>query len=343
MARKSGTERTMEEIKKELKPFADIYKSLDKAVRKAELEDRKRKLDKNRPPTISEMIYNSIDNKIREYDKKKELKKQNEARNQIIYKCSNCGTEIKPTAIICPNCGARFDRERTEIYNCSYCHKRVNKNDTKCPHCGAMFVKEKSMTPERKKLIDTLQSDIMRKDFEKLTKEELAEEIKSIRNTINDIINRVDEYLSKKQNELNERKYNTYKNKIKDCNKKLDSIEKRVDSGLNKEKSKIEYNKTVAIYHLLNKLHREMIGAIEAKPVSVSTIYNKSANIEKEYTEEEYYEEEPYSNQKQSNHDIVYDELEDYQKREVDGGNYDSYNFEEEELEEDDYFYEDDE
>ena len=27
MPRKSGTERTMEEIKKELKPFVDIYKS----------------------------------------------------------------------------------------------------------------------------------------------------------------------------------------------------------------------------------------------------------------------------------------------------------------------------
>ena len=41
--------------------------------------------------------------------------------------------------------------------------------------------------------------------------------------------------------------------------------------------------------------------------------------------------------------DIVYDELEDYQKKEVKNNNYDSYNFEEDELEEDDYYNEDDE
>ena len=40
--------------------------------------------------------------------------------------------------------------------------------------------------------------------------------------------------------------------------------------------------------------------------------------------------------------DIVYRELEDWQKKEVDEGRYDSYNFEEEELEEDDYYSEDD-
>ncbi len=36
-------------------------------------------------------------------------------------------------------------------------------------------------------------------------------------------------------------------------------------------------------------------------------------------------------------------ELEDWQKEEIKNGNYDSWNFEEEELEEDDYYYEDDE
>ena len=44
----------------------------------------------------------------------------------------------------------------------------------------------------------------------------------------------------------------------------------------------------------------------------------------------------------EDNNDIVYNELEDWQKREVDEGDYDSYNFEEDELEEDDYYYEDD-
>ena len=48
------------------------------------------------------------------------------------------------------------------------------------------------------------------------------------------------------------------------------------------------------------------------------------------------------SNDKKVKKDIVYDELEEWQKDEVKKGNYDSYNFEEEELEEDDYYSEDD-
>lgn len=53
-----------------------------------------------------------------------------------------------------------------------------------------------------------------------------------------------------------------------------------------------------------------------------------------------------YDNKKSKNRskkDIVYKELDDWQKKEVNEGNYDSYNFEEEELEEDDYYNEDDE
>jgi len=45
---------------------------------------------------------------------------------------------------------------------------------------------------------------------------------------------------------------------------------------------------------------------------------------------------------KQKENNIVYNELEDWQKNEVDNGNYDETSFEEEELEEDDYYSEDD-
>lgn len=45
---------------------------------------------------------------------------------------------------------------------------------------------------------------------------------------------------------------------------------------------------------------------------------------------------------KQKENKIVYNELEDWQKKKVDKGNYDETSFEEEELEDDDYYSEDD-
>ena len=45
---------------------------------------------------------------------------------------------------------------------------------------------------------------------------------------------------------------------------------------------------------------------------------------------------------KQKSDDIVYKELEDWQKKEVDNDNYDETSFEEDELEDDDYYSEDD-
>ena len=45
----------------------------------------------------------------------------------------------------------------------------------------------------------------------------------------------------------------------------------------------------------------------------------------------------------QDEEDEVYNNLEDWQKEEVKKGNQDSFNFEEEDLEEDDYYNEDDE
>lgn len=45
---------------------------------------------------------------------------------------------------------------------------------------------------------------------------------------------------------------------------------------------------------------------------------------------------------KQKENNIVYDELEDWQKKEVEKGNYAETSFEEDELEEDDYYSEDD-
>ncbi|MBP3799692.1 MAG: OadG family protein [Bacilli bacterium] len=74
----------------------------------------------------------------------------------------------------------------------------------------------------------------------------------------------------------------------------------------------------------------------------IKWIYNKNKNKDSSKTTNV---KEKVSTDKSSNKkdDIVYDSLEDWQKKEVDEGNYDSYNFEEEELEEDDYYNEDDE
>lgn len=75
----------------------------------------------------------------------------------------------------------------------------------------------------------------------------------------------------------------------------------------------------------------------------IKWIYNKNKNKDNTKVKEKCKKEKVATN-KSSNkkeEDIVYDSLEDWQKEEVDEGNYDSYNFEEEELEEDDYYNED--
>ena len=43
MTRKSGTEQTMREIKRELKPFTDFFDELDKAAKRAEREKQYKK------------------------------------------------------------------------------------------------------------------------------------------------------------------------------------------------------------------------------------------------------------------------------------------------------------
>ena len=75
------------------------------------------------------------------------------------------------------------------------------------------------------------------------------------------------------------------------------------------------------------------------EPTEKQKLYKKQdKNIKKKDIEKQTKEDNYTSYTKD---DIVYDSLEDWQKKEVDNGGYDSTSFEEEDLEEDDYYFED--
>lgn len=64
-------------------------------------------------------------------------------------KCKKCGTELKPNAKFCPECGQRADEavvEKTVVEpqtkQCPSCHETLPEDVTFCPECGYQFKQE---------------------------------------------------------------------------------------------------------------------------------------------------------------------------------------------------------
>ena len=252
----------------------------------------------------------------------------------------------------CPVCEAQFIEETLEkTYMCSNCHKLFKDNDkTKCPNCGAWFIEEKQISNEKKELLNNLNKHIMKENFNYMTQEELADEIKEVIKTIKENINNVKNYISNTE-EIDPKKINSYKNKINKSLEKVNRIENKINKGINKQESLIEYNKIITLYNEINKLHKTIIDGVTAELKQVGRVYkSKNADIisnditkgYNNYIDNEEYNNKQYEYNDNDNDSIVYKELEDWQQKEVDNGNYDETAFEEEELEEDDYYYEDD-
>jgi len=90
----------------------------------------------------------------------------------------------------------------------------------------------------------------------------------------------------------------------------------------------------IAMMEEFEKAQKAMKGLSNTLEQTTNTIEQTEKNHNSTIEEDNY--------TSHTNDDIVYDSLEDWQKKEVDEGNYDSTSFEEEDLEEDDYYYEDD-
>ena len=399
MVYKSGTEKDISEIKKQLKPILEIpndldklsknldkinkYKEREKAYKKQQMEIKLKKWDDR---------LNWLTEKINNYKEKKNIGKM----NNVVYICGNCNTEVNEKAKYCPKCGSEFVKKEKHTntgkphesktnYYCDKCGNEVSKDATKCNKCNAQFIDEKVPTTfmcgnchnvikktdkcprcgawfvdhniddDKKTLLKELDKKVRKDNWEKLTKEELAAEIKNIISIMNNNYKEVKKYVSKKSNEFEVRKFIAYQNKIDNLNKKATNIEKKIEKGLNKANSLIEYNKLLSIYTQSIKIHKEMIGGvtvelkvtgyeIRSKNASIISKSKDEGIIDNEYhsSSSNYDDEYVGDSDKKNNEDIVYNELEDWQKGEVEAGNYDSYNFEEDELEEDDYYYEDD-
>jgi|GEM_PF-2088966 len=89
-----------------------------------------------------------------------------EARNQAIFLCSNCGAFLSPDAEVCPVCGATVysvDEEEEEnegpeqsdsgdeegsLYMCPVCGAFISPDSSSCPHCGAVFEGEEALYDE---------------------------------------------------------------------------------------------------------------------------------------------------------------------------------------------------
>ena len=371
MAYKSQTEKTMKEIKKELKPFVDIFKSIDKYSRIQKRNKIKKEIYKQYQKEQREIRFQKLENninwltdKINEHNKKKNFDNNKINTNDNYsnlektsikngYYCDKCGNEVSKDSIKCNNCNAQFIDERIPTtFMCSNCHNLI-KESKKCPRCGAWFV-DSNMDDDKKNLLKKLDQNVRKDNWQKLTKEELADEIKNIIIIMNNNYKDVKKYVSKKSNEFEVKSFISYQNKIDNLNKKVNNIEQNIEKGLNKSDSLKEYSKLIEIYSQSIKLHKGMIGGILAELKATGfEIRSKNASIVSGHEEKEIINNEDYSqlsnnieyeekNNNVMDNDIVYRELEDWQKREVDENDYDSYNFEEEELEDDDYYYEDD-
>ncbi len=335
MAYKSQTEKTIKEIKKQFQPFVDIHKEIKRFTREQERINRKRKIYEQYKKQQREIKLQKWENrinwladKINEHKQKKKFGKTNSITNNIIYRCNECGTEFKENANYCPGCGCKFENVKNNNQINEVSHKERNNQNNKGSH-----VKEK--------LLEKTKINI-KKDVKKYSRENIVEEINDIIKLVNDNYNEVVDYVQNRLSNFDEREFSIFKSMYEHIFGWIEEVEKDLKRYSSKEQAKESYRKINMIYKRSCELNE---GILNKEKIDDTKEKIKRNAIPTESRDEEYsydYNEDDENLEDIKNNDIVYRELEDWQQREVDEGNYDSYNFEEDELEEDDYYYEDD-
>ena len=312
---RKGTDVTFAWLKKEMRDWEKFHRSMSKLSRDIDkyqkYKERQRIYEKQQKEIRLQKWENRINmlaDKINEHNKKKNFGKQSD----IIYKCGNCNAEIKETDKYCPKCG------------CEFVSNENNKS-------------KNELLPEKEKLLEKTKI-ILKKDVKKYSREDIVKEINHIIKITNDNYNDVMDYINKRKNYFDKIDYKTFIGTSNVLFGRIEEVEKDLERYSLKNQAIESYRMINMIYKRSCELNERMLNKEKEESneeIIVQNNYETEESINNDYTSD-------YDEEIEDNNDIVYRELEDWQKREVDDGNYDSYNFEEDELEEDDYYYEDD-
>ena len=320
---RSGTDATFAWLKKEMKDWEKFHRDMSKLSRDIDkyhkYKERQRAYEKQQREIRLQKWENRINwlaDKINEHNKKKNFGKTNE----IIYKCDNCNAEIKKDDKYCPKCGCEFV-------------SKENAKESNKPKNELLHVKEK--------LLEKTKVNI-KKDIKKYSREDIVEEINNIIKLVNDNYNDVVDYVQNRLTNFDEREFVIFKSMYDHIFGWIEEVEKDLKRDSSKEQAKESYRKINMIYKRSCELNEGILNKEKTEDTK-EKIKRNAIPIESHNERYAYdYNEMDENIDEDENEDIVYRELEDWQKKEVDEGNYDPYNFEEDELEEDDYYYEDD-
>ena len=320
---RSGTDATFAWLKKEINDWEKLHRDFNKLSKSIERNQKYKERQKKYEQQQREIRLkkwedriNWLTDTINEHKRKKNFGKTNFVTSNIIYRCKECGTEFKEDANYCPGCGCRFVDVEKNIQNNEETH-----------------VKEE--------LLEKTKVNI-KKDIKKFSRDVIVEEINYIIKLVNDNYNEVVDYVQNRLTNFDEREFAIFKSMYDHIFGWIEEVEKDLKRDSSKEQVKESYRKVNMVYKRSCELNEGILNKEKAddtkEKIKRNTIPIESRGEEYSYD----YNEDDENLDALENNDIVYRELEDWQQREVDEGNYDSYNFEEDELEEDDYYYEDD-
>ena len=78
----------------------------------------------------------SVDEPVEDVAEEVEVEETIEVNKNSRF-CSNCGTEVSPETVFCPQCGFKLiGEEKPQTKFCQNCGKKIDINAELCPHCG---------------------------------------------------------------------------------------------------------------------------------------------------------------------------------------------------------------
>lgn len=112
--------------------------------------------------TIDEMYDENIENDVAADEVTEEVidvEVEEETTTETLVKkskfCTNCGRELEPETVFCPQCGYKFgaDEEKPQTKFCQSCGEKININAEICPHCGVRVANPNLAVYEEKNVL----------------------------------------------------------------------------------------------------------------------------------------------------------------------------------------------